>query len=145
MAQVSRVANEYTVLGVHTLTTAFITSATHTTYQDEGLTLSVTYLPSRILRVSVNLNPIPSGALQSMGFQVLRSATSLREFLIHSAALSAAAITNGVFSHTFNGPATGATETFKLQVKAIDANTSVQSFGSAAYPRQLIVEDLGSQ
>jgi len=145
MAQVSRVANEYTVLGVHTLTTAFTTSATHTTYQDEGLTLSITYLPSRILRVSFNLNPIPSGALQAMAFQVLRGATSTREFFINPVALTASAVTYVGLSHTFNGPATGATETFKLQIKAADANTAVQSFGGATVPRQLIVEDLGPQ
>ena len=144
MAGVSRVPSNYKLLGRHELTTAFTTSSTHTTFQDEGLTLSVSYQGGRVLRVSLNVHAVATGGTQGIAYQVLRTATSVMQSQI-GFALPAASATSFSFNRVFNGPATAATETFKVQIKALTANTSVSSYGDASYVRHLVVEDLGPQ
>jgi len=46
-------------------------------------------------------------------------------------------------SIVFQGPASAATETFKIQIRASTNNTRVDEFASAAAPRALLIEDLG--
>ena len=150
MAWARKASPDYKLLGVHTLTTGFTTSATHTTYQDEGLTLSVPYLANRILRVTFSSNPYPSGGLQSIRWKLLRGSTTLGIFQTLSAELDTGAVTTKMYAVTFNGPASAATETFKVQMKAASSNTAVTSFGGdingeGVGPRLLTVEDLGPQ
>ena len=142
MAGVTRVPARR-VIGSHTLTTGFTTSATHTTAQDEGLTVSVTYGAARILRVSLFVHPYASGGAQTAVYTVLRNATV--EMRVQTPALATALVTSASHSRIFNGPATGATETFKVQIAAGTANTAVDSGGSANFVRQLVIEDLGPQ
>jgi hypothetical protein len=132
------------VLGFQSLQTSYPTTGTHTTYQDEGLSFSATYRASRILRVSWNGGLFAGGGAQRIKIKALRGATSLFEF-------STPTIVNNLlteaygFSYVFAGPSTAGTETFKMQVAAVTANTSVQSSGTAAQPRTLLLEDLGPQ
>lgn len=143
MAGVSRVPSNYKLLGRHSLNTAFVTAATHTTLQDEGLTVSVTYGASRILRVTLVVHPYTSGGLQSLNYKVLRTATQVLYATTY--AQSATLPVTNVYSQTFSGPSSGATETFKVQIQAGGLNTAVNSGGDANLTRQLIIEDLGPQ
>lgn len=144
MAQVSRVRSGAIVIGSHSLQTSFTTSGTHTTFQDEGLSISVTYGANRVLRVSLYVTPYSPGGIQAAQYQVLRTSTQVLQ-----AITPALIVANGqsfTYSRVFNGPATAATETFKVQLKALTANTSVASFGAAnGFDRQLLIEDLGPQ
>ena len=131
------------VLGLHNLTASFGTSATHTTFQDEGLTLSIAYRASRILRVTWNGHLVASGGAQGIKLAFVRGATTIGN--VQSESVSAATPVSRTFSKTFNGPATAATETFKIQIGALTANTVVTSYADANFTRQLLVEDLGPQ
>lgn len=131
------------VLGLHNLTASFNTVATHTTFQDEGLTLSIAYRASRVLRVTWNGHLQASGGAQGIKLSFVRGATTIGN--VQSESVSAATPVSRTFSKTFNGPATAATETFKIQIGALTANTAVTSYGDANFTRQLVVEDLGPQ
>jgi hypothetical protein len=143
MAGVSRVRSGSTVLGFQSLSTNFVTSATHTTFQDEGLSISVSYQANRRLRVTWQGGLFAGGGAQRIQLQLLRTSTVLSTFVSPTTVNSLVTETYG-FSTVFNGPATAATETFKLQIAAYTSNTSVQSSGSNS-PRTLLIEDLGPQ
>jgi hypothetical protein len=100
----------------------------------------VTYGAARILRVSLFVHPYASGGAQTAVYTVLRNATV--EMRVQTPALVTGLVTSASHSRIFNGPATGATETFKVQIAAGTANTAV---GSASFVRQLVIEDLGPQ
>jgi hypothetical protein len=137
-------ARPYARLGFASLATAFATSSTHTNYQDEGLSASVSYGASRVLRVNFSTMAYANGGAQRLYFKIVRGSTDITEWLTPT-------VVNTILSesyswtHTFNGPVNGTTETFKVQVKAASANTQVQSFGTAGAPRTFTIEDLGAQ
>lgn len=137
-------AHTYNRLGLATLTTAFATSATHTNYQDEGLSVSATYSSSRVLRVTFATTGYASGGAQRIYFKVVRGSTDVTQWLTPTV-VNSILPESFTWSHTFNGPVNGATETFKMQVKAASANTAVQSYATSTQPRTLVVEDLGPQ
>ena len=143
MAGVTRVPSNYKLLGKHELTSTFTTSSTHTTAQDEGLSVSISYLPSRVLRVTFTGHPYAFGGAQGIALRFVRGATTFGFF--QTEPLSAVTPFSRSFTKVFNGPATGATETFKVKISALTANTAVSSYGDANFTRQLIVEDLGPQ
>jgi len=136
-------SNDYKVLGLHQLTSTTATTGTHTTMQDEGLTKSIVYGPSRVLRVSIQVHPYANPA-QRIYFRLVRGSTGLIRFTTPTF-VNAGRYESFFWSYVFNGPATAATETFKVQFAAIDANSAVESFGDATSPRVLLVEDLGPQ
>ena len=144
MALVTR-AQKYQVLGRVTATNSSLTASTHTTMQDptNQLSVSATYQGNRILRVTINNNPVANGGTQGLLFAMLRGTTTIVGFQLDT--MSATLPDSRMFTYTFSGPATGATETFKLQMAARTLNTQVQDFGSATYIRSLTVEDLGPQ
>jgi len=125
----------------HSLSTAFTTSSTHTTYQDEGLTKSITTLANRRIKVTASLNLYASGGANSIAIQMLHGATVIRQFDIDTSAIS----TSNPLSLTFVGfyISSAATENIKIQIKALVGNTAVDSFGSATYARELLIEDIG--
>ena len=131
------------VLGLHQLTASQSTVSTHTTLQDEGLTRSIVYGPSRILRVSLQTNALADGGSQPIGFRLIRGSTTLIDF--RTSAVDTSSQEAYFWSYTFNGPSTAATETFKVQLAASSANTRVTSYATSSLPRVLLVEDLGPQ
>jgi hypothetical protein len=137
-------APTYKLLGRAALTTNFTTSSTHTTQQDEGLSVSVTYNPSRILRVTLQVSAGASGGAQGVVYRVLRTSTVVNAWT-NSRALSTVFGDAMTYTCTFAGPATGGTETFKVQIAALSNNTAVNSYGNATEPRVLTVEDIGPQ
>ena len=144
MALVTR-ADRYRVLGRVTATNSSLTASTHTTMQDptNQMSVSVTYQGNRILRVTVGCGPLAVGGAQGLLYAVLRGSTTIVGFAVDTSLTLAH--DSRTFTYTFSGPATGATETFKLQMAARTSNTQVQDFGSATYIRSLVVEDLGPQ
>ena len=143
MAGVSRVPSNYKLLGKHELTSTFLTAATHSVAQDEGLSVSISYLASRVLRVTFTGHLWANGGSQGISLRFVRGATTFGFFQTES--LSAVTPLSCSFTKVFNGPATGATETFKVQIAALTANTQVSSYADGNFTRQLIVEDLGPQ
>ena len=144
MAGVSRVPSNYKVLGRQALTTSFNTSATHTTFQDEGLSVSVSYGPSRILAVSWQANLYCPGGTNVIQAKLIRGSTDLVLYDYAAHSLSTTAGTMFLNRFVLSGPATAATETFKVQIRGT-SNTSVASYAAASIPRYLLIEDLGPQ
>ena len=144
MALVTR-AQKYQVLGRVTATNSSLTASTHTTMQDptNQLSVSATYQGNRILRVTVGCGPLAVGGAQGLLYAVLRGSTTIVGFAVDTSL--ALLHDNRTFTYTFNGPATGATETFKLRMAARTSNTQVQDYGDGTYIRSLTVEDLGPQ
>ena len=134
------------VLGYESLTTSFATSATHTTFQDEGLDASISYGANRILKVTLSVRPYPNGGLQAIYYRVLRGSTEVAKWIVESVVLSASTAGHFMLEQVFTGPAAAGTETFKVQIAAATANTQVTSYGNTLGvdgPRQFWVEDLG--
>lgn len=130
----------YGVLGFHQLNTAFTTSGTHTTFQDEGLTTTVSYRPGRRLKVTLEVHAdAPGGTPQIIRFQVLRGST-LVGWWQHRA--EAAGISTHVYQNIIE-TVNEETQVFKVQICAAAGNTSVKSHGDFSFTRQLIVEDIG--
>ena len=130
------------VLGAQTSTTAFGTSATHTTFQDSGLTLSISYTTNRYLRVTWQGNVYTPGGVQGVSFKMLRGATAITEAVFPAESMSSTA-SHAVNAQAIVTTASTTTETFKIQIKAFTSNTQVTDFGSATTIRQFIVEDIG--
>jgi hypothetical protein len=134
------------VLGKQTLTTSFATSATHTTMQDTGQTLSITYEANRILRLTCQGHYYPNGGLQSIDIEFAWGATPTA---IGRAAMNAVALeTTGAQTFTtvmYVAPgATAGTANFKVRMRAASANTQVTQYADATLPRFFIVEDIGA-
>ena len=144
MADVSRVPAGAIPLGLHSLTTAYLTTATHTTLQDEGLTLTVNYRANRILRMTWNGSLYAPAGSQRVKLRMLRGSTTVFDWISPTAINT---ITNEGFtiSVPFLGPATASSEVFKIQIAANTSATAVQSYATASAPRTLLVEDLGPQ
>ena len=140
---VDRVPTNYKVLGLHQLTYTQTTAATHTTFQDEGLSKSVDYGPSRILRVSIQVHAQANGGANSLYFKIMRGSTDLIRLLIPDPPTTLEYST--YWSYVFNGPVAAGTEIFKVQFAAVSANTQVATIASAVLPRVLLIEDLGPQ
>lgn len=142
-------SDNYELLGLHILTTSSSTSDTHTDYQDEGLTASITYRANRVLRVSLNVLVYAPGSSvtdTSAAFRVLRGSTAVCSW--STPLLFANDSTAFSWSYVFNGPSTGGTETFKVQFAARFQNKQVRSYsttGQSPFARNLVVEDLGPQ
>lgn len=132
-------------LGLTTSTNAYVTTGTHTTYQDEGTSLSVTYSASRILRVTFATELFTSGGANNIGVKLVRGSTDIKIFQFIGEELNTTAGAYRVCQVVFNGPATGATETFKVQIAALVNNSAVNSFATTGRQKFLTVEDLGSQ
>jgi hypothetical protein len=131
------------VLGFHELNTAFNTSATHTTLQDEGLSCSVTYGGNRYLRVSAKLILYTPGGVNAIRTAFLRGATTIFQHEAQATLLQNSDGSSFNPSSVFSTPSTGATETFKVQIRALVNNTQVSSYADATFSRQLLVEDIG--
>ena len=138
------------LLGFHSLGTAQATTSTHTNFQAEGLTKSITYAANRILRITLIVNPYPSGGSQGIIYRLRRGSTTLTSFQILPEEFNTNNATARTYTHIFNGPATGGTETFSVEFRASSTNAAVTSYAGdqgtgGTWYRQLIVEDLGPQ
>lgn len=131
------------ILGRVQSTTSFNTVATHTTYQDDGLSVSVNYSANRIIRVTWQTTVYTAGGANTIGAKAVFGSTDLIDWSFPQEALSNTFGLSVCETVTFVGPATAGTATFKIQIRAATNNTRVDEFASVTGPRQLIVEDLG--
>lgn len=124
-------------------TSNFTTSGTHTTFQDvTSLSASVTYAANRVLRVTLEVAPYTPGGVNGIEYKCIRGSTDIKVWDIPGEALSGSVQHQMTLTCTFAGPASGATETFKVQMKGL-SNTQVGNQASAGSPSRLIIEDLG--
>lgn len=132
------------VLARAEITSTFTTSSTHTTFQDvTGYSVSCTYGPNRVLRVSMQVNPYVPGGANYIQYKMIRGSTDLNVFDCASTLLEVGNASSFVFSTTILGPATGATQTFKVQMRATGGNTQVANYAAASTIGLLMIEDLG--
>lgn len=127
-------------LGLFSSTTSFRTTGTHTTFQNDGLSVSVTYAASRIIRVTVGWQLYVSGGANTILFKIRRGSTDILSSSHDSATLATGGASWFTDVIVFNGPASSATETFTTQI-AGSVNTAVDTFGT----KFIHVEDLGAQ
>lgn len=131
------------ILGKHSLETAFNTSSNHTTYQDDGLTTSVTYAANRILKVTYNTRLYAPGGANRISARILRGSTVIATTSTRES-LSTTVAENFSWCFWFTGPSSGATETFKAQIGAATNNSQVSSFAETGSPKILLIEDIGA-
>ena len=130
------------VVGSQTLTTNFPTVATHTTFQDNGMTLTFTEIIGRIYRITAYSNIYPSGGLQGINMRILRGATSIKQANYATDVLNAATALPVALTFVYTSTASGSA-THKVQIQAATNNTVVNDFGDATFPRQFVIEDIG--
>jgi hypothetical protein len=141
---VARISTPAGVIASHTLTTAFTSSATHTTTQAEGLTVTVNDVAGRKIKISMNLGLYASGGAQGIVVDLQRDGTVIRRFGLPDAAVNAANAHAATFVYYETIVTTKAAAVYRLMINALTNNTAVNSFGSALQPRQLIIEDCGA-
>ena len=131
------------IMGLQTSTSAFGTSAVHTTFQDDGLTLTITEISGRRYKITALENPYPNGGLQGVSYALLRSATILRQWSYSSVVMDTGNAFPAVMEYVYIATTSGSA-TYKMQLAAGSANTQVTSYGDGTFPRQFIIEDLGT-
>ena len=131
------------LMGLQTVTSTFATSATHTTFQDDGLTLTITEISGRKYKITALENPYPSGGLQGVRFALVRTTTTLREFTYSANVMDAGVAYPAVMEYVYTSVASGSA-TYKMRMAAATSNTAVSTFGDASFPRQFMIEDIGT-
>jgi hypothetical protein len=129
------------VAGYQNLTSVFNTTAPHTTSQDTGMTLNYVTNTSRIYKATININPYPSGGLNTMIFSLLQNGVTINVFNLSSSALDAGNSLAMALSCFFI-PTTNASSTYKVQLKGT-SNTQVSDYSTSTAPRQFWIEDIG--
>ena len=132
------------LLAAHSLTTVFNTAATHTTLQDEGLTVTVSEVAGRKLKFTLQVNPYVPGGANGVNFRLLRDGVSMRDWFVPTEALSTGTVHSITFTHQETVAVTHVGSVFKIQLAAFSTNTQVASSAAATFPRVLLVEDVGA-
>ena len=130
------------IAGYQELTTNFVTSGTHTTFQDNGMTLTITEIVNRYYRITAYSNPYPSGGLQGVNLRLLRGANALKQGNYSVNVMDTGTALPVVFTYVYKSAASGS-QTYKVQIAAASANTAVNDYADATFPRQFIIEDIG--
>jgi hypothetical protein len=131
------------VLGKQTLTSSFGTSATHTTWQDTGLSFSVSYGANRTLKATCSSGYYTAGGTQTIGVRFVRGSTVFATFNINAVAVNADNVLN-LDNSAYITTSSAATETFKVQLQAAQTNAQVNQYGDANLLRMFFVEDIGA-
>ena len=130
------------VMASQSITAGFTTSATHTTMQANGATLTITEISGRLYRINYTTYPYPSGGQQSINLQVFRGAVAIKDMNVFSGSMSTAFAPNITNSMYYLSVGSGSV-TWSVKIAAATANTAVTEFGSATAIRQFWIEDLG--
>jgi hypothetical protein len=130
------------VMAYQNNTAGFATSAPHTTYQDNGMTLTITEVAGRLYKISYSFYPYPNGGQQSINMRFQRGATTIKDANVFTGMMSTAFAPNILSSATYVSPASGSF-TYTVQIAAATANTQVTDFGNATSVRSFWIEDLG--
>lgn len=128
------------VISTQTLTSTNNTTGTHTTAQATGLTLTISAVSNRRLRITTTHNFTASGGAN--GIYIAHRAASANIMYSSLPSVNATTFTYlSVVSH-YATTATGSL-TIDAQFAASPNNTAVNDNGAAATPRYLIIEDIG--
>ena len=138
---VARWNSSWGVIGQSKLTTAFTTTAPHTTAQSTGLFVAVNETAGRRLRITVQTSPYPSGGDQTMAYQLQRNGVTIEQWYIPGDAVDPT--TSFPLAHVISADAVGGVATYTVLLFASGANTSVSDFGAGTAPRMIMVEDAG--
>jgi len=131
------------VCGLQTLTSIFTTSATHTTFQDTGMTLTITEVSGRRYKITATSNIYTPGGVQSLNMRLLRGATALKQNNFPDSVMNSGNSLGIVtMTYVYTSVASGSV-TYKMQMCAGSSNTSVSDYGDATFPRQFMIEDIG--
>lgn len=129
-------------VGRHSLATPFTTTGTHTTFQDEGLTVTVNDIAGRIFRFTAVVNAFAQGGTATgIKYQLLRDGVVLRIWTIPLEAVSTTVANSTTLEYTEPIAVTHAASVYKLQIAAT-TNFAVRSDGSSTMTRELMVEDI---
>lgn len=131
------------VMGLQSITTIFTTAATHTTYQDNGATLTFTEVSGRLYRINYHGYVYPSGGLQGINLRFVRNGVELERFLYAAKVLDAGNSLPTQCEYVYQSTANGSA-TFKVQMAAAASNTAVSDYGAATDVRQFWIEDIGA-
>jgi hypothetical protein len=132
------------VMGVQTLTSIFTTSATHTTMQDTGMTLTITEVSGRRYKITAVSNIYTPGGVQPMNMALVRGAAQLKQNnFTESVMNSGNSLGIVTMTHVYTSVGSGSA-TYKMQMQAGVYNTSVSDYGDGSFPRQFSIEDIGS-
>lgn len=131
------------VLGVGSLTTTFTTSGTHTTPQVEGLAATVDDVAGRRYKMTLVANLYVPGGVNTIHVTLQRSTVDVRHWDIPVSALDTAQVFGVTLTHSEVVASSAAGSVYRIMLSGV-ANSAVASFASSTYPRQLIVEDIGS-
>lgn len=131
------------VCGLQTLTSIFTTSATHTTFQDTGMTLTITEVIGRRYKITATGNIYTPGGVQSLNMRLIRSAAVLKQNNFPDSVMNTGNSLGVVtMTYVYQSVASGSV-TYKMQMCAGSLNTSVSDYGDATFPRQFMIEDIG--
>ena len=128
------------VLGTQTLTTSTNTASVHTTPQATGLTLTITAVSNRRLKITSTHNFTCSGGANGCGFTHRVAGTAISGSSLVTLNASTYSYTSVVSHHSTT--ASGSL-TIDAYFYAYPNNTAVNDNGTAASPRFLIIEDIG--
>jgi hypothetical protein len=130
-------------MGLQNITTSTASSSPHTTFQDNGMTLTITEISGRRYRITAKTQPYPNGGLQGISFRLMRNATTLLEWNLDQTVLSTSSAYDGYLSYVYTSTASGSA-TYKMQFKSTTSNTQSTDFGDATFPRQFDICDIGN-
>lgn len=125
----------------HVLATTFTTIAPHTSAQDEGLTVTFLEETGRAYKFTASVGLYVPGGPNAIRVSLLRSGVLVRFWDAPVAAVDANTSLACSFTHLHIN-ASGGSATWKLQLAATSANTSISSTAGAQFPRALIVENV---
>jgi hypothetical protein len=130
------------LLGRSILTSNFQTSGTHSTYQDNGASCSVSYGANRIIKATYKCMGIAVGSANDIYWKCLRGSTSIGEYAV-PVGQAAAGSGYGYSVDFIFVSSSAATETFKMQIRGGN-NTRVDEYVSGSMTtREFIVQDIG--
>jgi hypothetical protein len=128
------------VLGTQTLTASTTTTSVHTTPQATNLTLTITAVQNRRLKITSTHNFTCSGGANGCGFSHRVAGTAISGSSLVTLNASTYSYTSVVSHHSTT--ASGSL-TIDAYFYAYPTNTAVNDNGTAASPRFLIIEDIG--
>jgi hypothetical protein len=128
------------VLGTQTLTASKTTTSVHTTPQATNLTLTITAVQNRRLKITSTHNFTCSGGANGCGFTHRVAGTAISGSSLVTLNAATYSYTSVVSHHSTT--ASGSL-TIDAYFYAYPNNTAVNDNGTAASPRFLIIEDIG--
>lgn len=124
-------------------TAAFNTVANHMTYQDEGLTVTLTEVAGRFYRIATRVMVYVPGGANGVRMQLLRAGVAIDGWSLPIEALSTNAAMLVTRDSIVRNTVGGAGIVYKLQIAASNSNLQVSSYADPGAPRSLLVEDIG--